>query len=152
MERSRTDPNMLVITYTWEHNHPWPTQRNALAGSTRSQPSKNNATKKDPTTKSKESSASTAHAVKEEMADQDFMDQFDQGTYKPDLEESFFADLSEIEVGDDPLDLQGFRNDEQGRGNKDDSDPFSFYTWATSANSSSTTSCEEANCRELIMK
>ncbi|XP_055804685.1 probable WRKY transcription factor 35 [Solanum dulcamara] len=38
VERSRTDPNMLVITYTSEHNHPWPTQRNALAGSTRSQP------------------------------------------------------------------------------------------------------------------
>ncbi|XP_031247556.1 probable WRKY transcription factor 14 [Pistacia vera] len=45
VERSRTDPNMLVITYTSEHNHPWPTQRNALAGSTRSQPSKNNAAK-----------------------------------------------------------------------------------------------------------
>lgn len=44
MERSRTDPNMLVITYTSEHNHPWPTQRNALAGSTRSQPSKTNTT------------------------------------------------------------------------------------------------------------
>ncbi|OIW13768.1 hypothetical protein TanjilG_17947 [Lupinus angustifolius] len=42
VERSRTDPNMLVITYTSEHNHPWPTQRNALAGSSRSQPSKNN--------------------------------------------------------------------------------------------------------------
>lgn len=41
VERSRTDPNMLVITYTSEHNHPWPTQRNALAGSTRNQPSKN---------------------------------------------------------------------------------------------------------------
>lgn len=36
VERSRTDPNMLVITYTSEHNHPWPTQRNALAGSIRS--------------------------------------------------------------------------------------------------------------------
>ncbi|XP_066344209.1 uncharacterized protein [Miscanthus floridulus] len=35
VERSRTDPSMLVITYTSEHNHPWPTQRNALAGSTR---------------------------------------------------------------------------------------------------------------------
>jgi len=33
---------MLVITYTSEHNHPWPTQRNALAGSSRSQQSKNN--------------------------------------------------------------------------------------------------------------
>lgn len=45
VERSRTDPNMLVITYTSEHNHPWPTQRNALAGSTRSQPSKTNNSK-----------------------------------------------------------------------------------------------------------
>ncbi|KAK9151218.1 hypothetical protein Syun_009527 [Stephania yunnanensis] len=42
VERSRTDPNMLVITYTSEHNHPWPTQRNALAGSTRTQPLKSN--------------------------------------------------------------------------------------------------------------
>lgn len=33
---------MLVITYTSEHNHPWPTQRNALAGSTRSQLAKSN--------------------------------------------------------------------------------------------------------------
>ncbi|XP_028759384.1 probable WRKY transcription factor 35 [Neltuma alba] len=32
VERSRTEPNMLVITYTSEHNHPWPTQTNALAG------------------------------------------------------------------------------------------------------------------------
>jgi hypothetical protein len=38
---------MLVITYTSEHNHPWPTQRNALAGSTRSQPSKNNTSMKN---------------------------------------------------------------------------------------------------------
>ncbi|KAJ1394859.1 WRKY domain [Sesbania bispinosa] len=42
VERSRTDPNMLVITYSSEHNHPWPTQRNALAGTARSQSSKNN--------------------------------------------------------------------------------------------------------------
>ncbi|KAF5207671.1 Wrky transcription factor [Thalictrum thalictroides] len=49
VERSRTDPNMLVITYTSEHNHPWPTQRNALAGSTRSQPPKNNAASKSTT-------------------------------------------------------------------------------------------------------
>ncbi|KAK3153419.1 hypothetical protein QOZ80_2BG0172320 [Eleusine coracana subsp. coracana] len=35
VERSRTDPSMLVITYTSDHNHPWPTQRSALAGSTR---------------------------------------------------------------------------------------------------------------------
>lgn len=50
VERSRTDPNMLVITYTSEHNHPWPTQRNALAGSTRSQPSKNTGSSKNSAT------------------------------------------------------------------------------------------------------
>ncbi|XP_051231112.1 probable WRKY transcription factor 14 isoform X2 [Lolium perenne] len=32
VERSRSDPNMLVITYTAEHNHPWPMHRNILAG------------------------------------------------------------------------------------------------------------------------
>uniref|UniRef100_A0ACD5WEP4 Uncharacterized protein n=1 Tax=Avena sativa TaxID=4498 RepID=A0ACD5WEP4_AVESA len=32
VERSRSDPNMLVITYTAEHNHPWPMHRNVLAG------------------------------------------------------------------------------------------------------------------------
>ncbi|KAE8688253.1 putative WRKY transcription factor 65 [Hibiscus syriacus] len=28
VERSRVDPKMLVITYSCEHNHPWPTSRN----------------------------------------------------------------------------------------------------------------------------
>jgi hypothetical protein len=32
---------LLVITYNSEHNHPWPTQRTALAGSTRSHHAKN---------------------------------------------------------------------------------------------------------------
>ncbi|KAJ3686224.1 hypothetical protein LUZ61_015388 [Rhynchospora tenuis] len=35
VERSRTDPGMFIITYTAEHNHPVPTHRNSLAGSTR---------------------------------------------------------------------------------------------------------------------
>ncbi|GMI91992.1 WRKY DNA-BINDING PROTEIN 14, WRKY DNA-binding protein 14 [Hibiscus trionum] len=62
VERSRTDPNMLVITYTSEHNHPWPTQRNALAGSTRSQPSKTN-------NASSSSSASKINPKEEELKD-----------------------------------------------------------------------------------
>jgi hypothetical protein len=37
VERSRSDPNMLVITYTAEHNHPWPMHRNVLAGYARAQ-------------------------------------------------------------------------------------------------------------------
>ncbi|XP_008776340.2 WRKY transcription factor 22-like [Phoenix dactylifera] len=35
VERSQIDPAMLVVTYTAEHNHPLPTHRNSLAGSTR---------------------------------------------------------------------------------------------------------------------
>ncbi|URE44147.1 WRKY transcription factor [Musa troglodytarum] len=35
VERSRADPAIFIITYTAEHNHPAPTHRNALAGSTR---------------------------------------------------------------------------------------------------------------------
>ncbi|CAL9757164.1 unnamed protein product [Musa acuminata subsp. burmannicoides] len=35
VEQSRADPGMLLITYTAEHNHPMPTIRNSLAGSTR---------------------------------------------------------------------------------------------------------------------
>ncbi|XWS18534.1 hypothetical protein CRYUN_Cryun32bG0052300 [Craigia yunnanensis] len=31
VERSRVDPTMLVITYSCEHNHPWPTSRNNTA-------------------------------------------------------------------------------------------------------------------------
>ncbi|MCO5587726.1 hypothetical protein L7F22_041678 [Adiantum nelumboides] len=38
VERNPSDPSTLVVTYTSDHNHPWPTQRiNALAGSTRQQ-------------------------------------------------------------------------------------------------------------------
>ncbi|XP_043716684.1 WRKY transcription factor 22-like [Telopea speciosissima] len=35
VERSRLDPGIIIITYTAEHNHPVPTHRNSLAGSTR---------------------------------------------------------------------------------------------------------------------
>lgn len=38
MERNRSDPGMFILTYTGEHNHPMPTHRNSLAGSTRQKP------------------------------------------------------------------------------------------------------------------
>ncbi|KAL1567514.1 putative WRKY transcription factor 14 [Salvia divinorum] len=150
VERSQTDPNMLVITYTSEHNHPWPTQRNALAGSTRSQPAKNT---KDSSLISdhsekhaypknhdhKETSSpigDNCGAVKEEV-DNRFEAGFNEGfsaTYKLALEadhdqDSFFADLGEI--GDDPLSLFGHgfppRDDDNSHS---DLDPFNFYDWA----------------------
>ncbi|XP_057806790.1 probable WRKY transcription factor 14 [Salvia miltiorrhiza] len=111
VERSRTDPNMLVITYTSEHNHPWPTQRNALAGSTRSQAAKNT---KDSSQKPTNQSSSAAVKLEElpefELPDSSSNHQHD----------SFFADLAEI--GDDPLNLFGPH---------DNNDPFSFYDWPT---------------------
>lgn len=133
VERSRNDPTMLVITYTSEHNHPWPTQRNSLAGSIRSQPVKNNAgSKASPSTKlatlkeedaDNASSATTAGGsstsggtVKEEMGEiqkqkpidiQEF-DQSSNHNYRPMAQdysrsEDFFADLEELEP--DPLNL-----------------------------------------------
>lgn len=38
VERNRSDPDMFIVTYTAEHNHPMPTHRNSLAGSTRQKP------------------------------------------------------------------------------------------------------------------
>ncbi|KAJ8748927.1 hypothetical protein K2173_013363 [Erythroxylum novogranatense] len=35
VERNKSDPTMFIVTYTAEHNHPAPTHRNSLAGSTR---------------------------------------------------------------------------------------------------------------------
>ncbi|KAK1326746.1 putative WRKY transcription factor 14 [Acorus calamus] len=58
---------MLVITYTSEHNHPWPTQRNALAGSTRSQPLKNN--NNSNTVPKGSSSSQRTRSIKEEQKD-----------------------------------------------------------------------------------
>ncbi|KAK6142767.1 hypothetical protein DH2020_023115 [Rehmannia glutinosa] len=37
VERHRADPGMFIVTYTAEHNHPIPTHRNSLAGSSRGQ-------------------------------------------------------------------------------------------------------------------
>jgi hypothetical protein len=67
VERSRTDPNMLVITYTSEHNHPWPTQRNALAGSTRNHPGKNGSSSSG--SKSAQNEKQKQRNVKEESKD-----------------------------------------------------------------------------------
>ncbi|XP_057981483.1 WRKY transcription factor 22 [Malania oleifera] len=38
VERNKSDPGMFIVTYTAEHNHPVPTHRNSLAGSTRQKP------------------------------------------------------------------------------------------------------------------
>ncbi|CAN1793649.1 WRKY transcription factor 22 [Linum perenne] len=42
VERNRSDPGMFIVTYTAEHNHPAPTHRNSLAGTTRQKNSSTN--------------------------------------------------------------------------------------------------------------
>ncbi|XP_042038158.1 probable WRKY transcription factor 35 [Salvia splendens] len=144
VERSRTDPNMLMITYTSEHNHPWPTQRNALAGSTRSQPPKTiKDSEKDTNPKNhdhKETSIDNHGAVKEEV-DNRVEAEFDE-TYKPD-QDSFFADLGEI--GDNPLSLfgQGFPSRDDGNSHSD-LDPFDLYDWAISTTATEADAVEDS--------
>ncbi|EPS68080.1 hypothetical protein M569_06699 [Genlisea aurea] len=38
VERDKSNPEMFVVTYTGEHNHPAPAHRNSLAGTTRPRP------------------------------------------------------------------------------------------------------------------
>ncbi|THU69507.1 hypothetical protein C4D60_Mb08t15130 [Musa balbisiana] len=130
VERSPTNPNMLVITYTSEHNHPWPTQRNALAGSTRSQASKNAASASKTSGHDPKSAAalkedepketatgSDALFVKGEFAEKGIRhpaegDEYDgavEQSWKPAFilasshPDDFFADLAELET--DPMSL-----------------------------------------------
>ncbi|GMI93224.1 WRKY DNA-BINDING PROTEIN 14, WRKY DNA-binding protein 14 [Hibiscus trionum] len=147
VERSRTDPNMLVITYTSEHNHPWPTQRNALAGSTRSQPSKANAgsssssnSQPQNTTKETSNNDTTSTSVKEELEIEveDIEKHIDDNqTYIPALPESqqqtedFFADLDELELETDPLNLL-FKVDQRQNENKH-IDPFALFDYNNNA-------------------
>ncbi|KAG7598779.1 WRKY domain [Arabidopsis suecica] len=127
VERSRTDPNMLVITYTSEHNHPWPIQRNALAGSTRSSTSSSsNPSLSKPSTANINSSSIgsqntiylpssttppplSSSAVKDEREDDMELENIEDdednqiAPYRPELHDhqhqpdDFFADLEELE-------------------------------------------------------
>nr|CAD1818581.1 unnamed protein product [Ananas comosus var. bracteatus] len=158
VERSRTDPNMLVITYTSEHNHPWPTQRNALAGSTRSQTTKSSYSGSNSSPRSqkqsqalKEATDSTSSSninppAKEEVvenekpidaAEYDEFDTISHHGYNPMISESshsddFFADLAELEP--DPMslifskELSEAKPDEERGDNA--MDPFDMFGWA----------------------
>jgi hypothetical protein len=117
---------MLVITYTSEHNHPWPIQRNALAGSTRSSSSNPNPSKSSTANATAISSSGSqnnthlpstatpsplsASAVKDEKREDDMdlenveEDEDNQiAPYRPELHhhqhqpDDFFADLEELE-------------------------------------------------------
>ncbi|WOK99046.1 hypothetical protein Cni_G07758 [Canna indica] len=102
VERSRTDPNMLVITYTSEHNHPWPTQRNALAGSTRSHSSKNAAAAAAFTTASPLPKEESVQAKRNLVKEEDDVDEELLAASKP--EEKAAVNQSTPAAEDDELD------------------------------------------------
>ncbi|CAF1968097.1 hypothetical protein HID58_075153 [Brassica napus] len=128
VERSRADPSMLVITYTSEHNHPWPIQRNALAGSTRSCSSNPNSSKSSTATASLNDPQNNTHlpssaspplsfAVKNEQREEDMElenveddDDNKIAPYRPEIHDQhqpddFFADLEELELEGDSLSM-----------------------------------------------
>ncbi|XP_038895360.1 probable WRKY transcription factor 35 [Benincasa hispida] len=165
VERSRTNPNMLVITYTSEHNHPWPTQRNALAGSTRSHPSRTPATatarKTSPKHEPTNDNVLPTAAVKEEEIDEnqttnkattinDHQDEVDHQEFPYDL---IFTEFSEQinnhdhdhnrdhhHLSADPLNnsMLMFSSHGFSTGNGESSkDPFlELYDWAENSNGS----------------
>lgn len=158
VERSRTNPNMLVITYTSEHNHPWPTQRNALAGSTRSHPSRTPTTptarKTSPKHERTNNNQPTTTLKEEEMdADQttekaivtttnDHQEDGDHQNFPYDLIFTEFADHDNDHdhhhLSADPLNNIIFSSHGFSTGNGEGSkDPFlELYDWADNSNGS----------------
>ncbi|KAL9234497.1 hypothetical protein vseg_009366 [Gypsophila vaccaria] len=110
VERNRTDPKMFIVTYTSEHNHPMPTHRNSLAGSTRQKttatPSEHPPCSSSPSPMTEPSESKTEG---DDMANKEEVD------YDDDMRE-----LSDLMLNDDFY--VGF---EQIDGGSDDSDCFS---------------------------
>ncbi|URE32398.1 WRKY [Musa troglodytarum] len=148
VERSRTDPNILVITYTSEHNHPWPTQRNALAGTARSHPSKNGpkcssdegvlksptAPKEDPMERLvRHEVAEMEKAIEPAAEDDEFHQSHTLLLPEEDQPDDFFEDLTELETG--PLSLifssEGFMESKPDEESANKAlDPFNTFDWA----------------------
>lgn len=113
VERNRSDPGMFIVTYTAEHNHPAPTHRNSLAGSTRQKPittsaagsGSENPDPKQPGCSSEEQSTSTAECKeqKEELMAEDEEDD-DLGVSDLIVNDDFYVGFEELDspiAGDD---------------------------------------------------
>ncbi|KAH0908187.1 hypothetical protein HID58_031508 [Brassica napus] len=104
VERNRSDPTMFIVTYTAEHNHPAPTHRNSLAGSTRQKTSSDQPTTKSPTTTIAAYSTSPVTSSADdfvmpvediEVGDEDLLSLSDTV-----VSEDFFEGLEEFAAGD----------------------------------------------------
>ncbi|XP_074576006.1 putative WRKY transcription factor 14 [Curcuma longa] len=145
VERSRTDPNMLVITYTSEHNHPWPTQRNALAGSVRSHSSKSatSSTKPTPSATGADDPISPDGEPLPDSATSPLVNEESPGTasgpqyYRPmipeaDQPDDFFSDLAELES--DPMSLIFSKGFADGKADEVAVDPLlTMFDWPESS-------------------
>ncbi|PSS03998.1 WRKY transcription factor [Actinidia chinensis var. chinensis] len=92
VERNRSDPGMFIVTYTAEHNHPVPTHRNSLAGSTRQKPVTPQSVTAGETSQPSCSSAPVSPAREDLIEDED--DDF--GVSDMVVGDDFFEGLEEI--------------------------------------------------------
>ncbi|XP_073274661.1 WRKY transcription factor 22-like isoform X1 [Primulina huaijiensis] len=109
VERNRSDPGMFIVTYTAEHNHPLPTQRNSLAGSARQKPATPNSDDPSKHTASPVMSPVSPNSPapdkmessrddREDLAEGDDVDnEFNVSSMA--LEDDFFAGLEDFIVG-----------------------------------------------------
>ncbi|KAJ7962463.1 putative WRKY transcription factor [Quillaja saponaria] len=107
VERHRSDPRMFIVTYTAEHNHPAPTHRNSLAGSTRQKPSTPETVIPDDSNKAHMKPISpTSSGVEEEHVNksknsemEDLIDDEEEGEFgvsNMELTDDFFVGLDEL--------------------------------------------------------
>ncbi|KAI3764409.1 hypothetical protein L2E82_14416 [Cichorium intybus] len=95
VERNRSDPGMLIITYTGEHSHPVPTQRNSLAGTSRNKPT----TSSDDDNRNKPTPSSPVSPTTEKLDEIERDDTDDDTNFDPAgmvIDEDIFDGLDEL--------------------------------------------------------
>ena len=91
---------MFIVTYTAEHNHPMPTHRNSLAGSTRHKPAEPPASKNSSLSPSE--SLSPVPEKLESSREEDLADDEDDAVFSVAdmaLDDDFFAGLEDFTAG-----------------------------------------------------
>ncbi|GAU32010.1 hypothetical protein TSUD_157990 [Trifolium subterraneum] len=105
VERNRSDPTMFIVTYTSEHNHPAPTHKNSLAGSTRQKPltPPQSETNKDQSEKdlTKPSSPATSEEVQTQGEKSESKEEKEEDCFMDDEEGDEFGSLDDVVLTDD---------------------------------------------------
>ncbi|CAI9102028.1 OLC1v1000215C1 [Oldenlandia corymbosa var. corymbosa] len=146
VERHRSDPGMFIVTYTSEHNHPMPTNRNTVAGNSRNKPS----SPPQATNSGEPAKSSSSPPVSPSASLNSAPEKFE-------IESSSKDDILEDEDDDavngyemDVIDDDFFKGLEEFAGNSDDSsfpDHFSMqFPWLT-ANNATTAAATAAASR-----